>query len=38
MLDPEALARVIENESPDLVVLEIEAIATEKLLELEAGG
>ncbi len=38
MLDPEALADVIEREAPDLVVPEIEAIATQKLLELEAEG
>lgn len=38
MLDPEALADVIAEERPDLVVPEIEAIATDKLVELEAGG
>lgn len=38
MLDPDALERVIREESPDLVVPEIEAIATEKLLELESVG
>ncbi len=38
MLDPEALESVIAAESPDLVVPEIEAIATDKLLELEAAG
>ncbi|TNF80312.1 MAG: formate-dependent phosphoribosylglycinamide formyltransferase, partial [Gammaproteobacteria bacterium] len=38
MLDPEALEAVIKLESPDLVVPEIEAIATDKLLELEAEG
>jgi phosphoribosylglycinamide formyltransferase 2 len=38
MLDPDALAAVIAEEQPDLVVPEIEAIATEKLVELEAGG
>jgi phosphoribosylglycinamide formyltransferase 2 len=38
MLDPDALERVIGEESPDLVVPEIEAIATEKLLELESAG
>ncbi|MEJ2088139.1 MAG: formate-dependent phosphoribosylglycinamide formyltransferase [Gammaproteobacteria bacterium] len=38
MLDPDALASVIREEAPDLVVPEIEAIATDKLLELEAEG
>ena len=38
MLDPDALAAVIEQEAPDLVVPEIEAIATQKLLALEAEG
>ncbi|MGE0625428.1 MAG: formate-dependent phosphoribosylglycinamide formyltransferase [Pseudomonadales bacterium] len=38
MLDPEALAAVIAEEQPDLVVPEIEAIATAKLVELEAAG
>lgn len=38
MLDPDALAAVIAQEKPDLVVPEIEAIATDKLLELEADG
>lgn len=38
MLDPDALASVIAAESPDLVVPEIEAIATDKLVELEAAG
>lgn len=38
MLDGDALARVIAEESPDLVVPEIEAIATRKLVELEADG
>lgn len=38
MLDPDALEAVIREESPDLVVPEIEAIATDKLLELEADG
>ena len=38
MLDPDALEAVIRQESPDLVVPEIEAIATEKLVELESGG
>lgn len=38
MLDPDALARVIAQERPHLVVPEIEAIATGKLVELEAEG
>ncbi len=38
MLDGEALRRVIETEKPDLVVPEIEAIATPTLVELEAEG
>ncbi len=38
MLDGDALAAVIAQEKPDFVVPEIEAIATEKLLELEQQG
>nr|WP_285890945.1 formate-dependent phosphoribosylglycinamide formyltransferase [Mesobacillus maritimus] len=38
MLDGISLRRVIEQEKPDLVVPEIEAIATETLLELEQEG
>jgi phosphoribosylglycinamide formyltransferase 2 len=38
MLDAAALRRVIEEEKPDFVVPEIEAIATEVLLALEAEG
>ena len=38
MLDPRALREVIERERPDLVVPEVEAIATDELLALEAGG
>ncbi|NHC43007.1 formate-dependent phosphoribosylglycinamide formyltransferase [Bacillus sp. MM2020_1] len=38
MLDGEELRRVIEQEKPDLVVPEIEAIATETLIELENEG
>ncbi len=38
MLDGEALRRVIENEKPDYIVPEIEAIATDTLVELEAEG
>src|SRR4051794_39045099 len=38
MLDGEELRRVIEKEKPDLVVPEIEAIATETLIDLENEG
>lgn len=38
MLDAEALREVIQKEKPDLIVPEIEAIATETLLELESEG
>lgn len=38
MLDRDALRRVVEEERPDLIVPEIEAIDTEFLLELEIGG
>ncbi|MDO6461898.1 formate-dependent phosphoribosylglycinamide formyltransferase [Granulosicoccaceae sp. 1_MG-2023] len=38
MLDDQALRAVIEQEKPDLIVPEIEAIATETLVELEAEG
>jgi phosphoribosylglycinamide formyltransferase 2 len=38
MLDGAALRRVIEKEKPDLVVPEIEAIATETLVDLENEG
>jgi len=38
MLDPEAIRRVIEQEKPDLVVPEIEAIATSELVRLEGEG
>jgi len=38
MLDAEALRAVIERERPHLVVPEIEAIATDLLVELEPGG
>lgn len=38
MLDPDALERVIELERPDYIVPEVEAIATSKLVELEARG
>lgn len=38
MLDPAALREVIEKEDPDLIVPEIEAIATETLVDLEKEG
>ena len=38
MLDPQALRRVIEAERPDLIVPEVEAIATPPLVELESEG
>lgn len=38
MLDSDALAHVIAKEKPHYVVPEIEAIATDKLVELEAQG
>jgi phosphoribosylglycinamide formyltransferase 2 len=38
MLDRAALRKLVETERPDLVVPEIEAIATEELLALEAEG
>ena len=38
MLDGEALRAIIEKEQPDYIVPEIEAIATETLLELETEG
>jgi phosphoribosylglycinamide formyltransferase 2 len=38
MLDGQALRDVIEKEQPDLVVPEIEAIATDTLAELESEG
>ena len=38
MLDGEGLKRLIEAESPDLVVPEIEAIATDVLVDLEVAG
>ena len=38
MLDRDALRRVIEQERPDLIVPEIEAIDTVFLLELEQAG
>ena len=38
MLDGQALRRIIETEKPDYIVPEIEAIATDTLVELEAEG
>lgn len=38
MLDSGALRRVIDLEKPDLIVPEIEAIATSELLEIERSG
>ncbi len=38
MLDGNALQAIIDKEKPDYVVPEIEAIATDKLVELEARG
>lgn len=38
MLDGDAIRRIIEEEKPDFIVPEIEAIATETLLTLEAEG
>lgn len=38
MLDADTLRAVIQHETPDFVVPEIEAIATDLLLELEADG
>ena len=38
MLDGDALAKMIEEENPDLVIPEVEAIATQKLIELEMKG
>ena len=38
MLDGDALKKVIKDENPDYTIPEIEAIATDKLVELEAEG
>ncbi len=38
MLDGDALQKIIKLEKPDYIVPEIEAIATDKLVELEAQG
>ena len=38
MLDAKALREVVEKEAPDLIVPEVEAIATAELVELEKEG
>ncbi len=38
MLDGEALRKIIEDEKPDYIVPEVEAIATDTLVELESEG
>jgi phosphoribosylglycinamide formyltransferase 2 len=38
MLDGDALAKIVAKHKPDLIVPEIEAIRTEKLIELESEG
>ncbi|MEK3881384.1 formate-dependent phosphoribosylglycinamide formyltransferase [Paenibacillus sp. PL2-23] len=38
MLDGDGIRRIIEEERPDFIVPEIEAIATETLIELESEG
>ncbi len=38
MLDGDALAAIVDKHQPDFIVPEIEAIRTEKLIELEAAG
>jgi phosphoribosylglycinamide formyltransferase 2 len=38
MLDPDALSAIVDREDPTLIVPEIEAIATARLLDLEASG
>lgn len=38
MLDGRAIEQIIEQEKPDYIIPEIEAIATSKLIELEARG
>lgn len=38
MLDPEALQAIIEKEKPAFIIPEVEAIATDKLVELESRG
>ena len=38
MLDPVALRAVIEGENPHLIIPEVEAIATDTLVQLESEG
>ena len=38
MLDGDALSAMVEEEKPDLIIPEVEAIATPKLIELEKKG
>lgn len=38
MLDPVALKKIVEKHNPDFIVPEIEALATEVLLDLESSG
>lgn len=38
MLDADALEKLVLSEKPDYIIPEVEAIATSKLLELEARG
>lgn len=38
MLDPEALRKVVEQEHPDVIIPEVEAIATDELVRLEQEG
>lgn len=38
MLDAQALRAIVEDERPDLIVPEIEALATDELVKLEADG
>ncbi|HHB1564568.1 TPA: formate-dependent phosphoribosylglycinamide formyltransferase [Vibrio metschnikovii] len=38
MLDPQALQQIIEQEQPHYIAPEVEAIATDKLVELETQG
>ncbi len=38
MLDGDALEKVIREENPDLVIPEVEAIATDRLVKLESEG
>ena len=38
MLDGDALREIVEKEKPDYIVPEVEAIATQTLMELEKEG